>query len=413
MVRRAESGIRERRESSAPDRRLRQVGSLPQGSRRPLRRVSIDADRRAIAPGPGRVPRVLLVDDRPEEIAALESALKPLAVKVLKARGTEEALLHLLRERFAAILLAVHLPRLDGLQTAELIYQREQTRDVPIIFVSALCREAAYAFRGSGQGSVDYVLQPVDPEILRTKVRVLCELWTQGEQIRGQTAQRELQDVFVASVAHAMRKELAAAKAAAQLAVDEIEDAGEPRSAGNARRIAAQIDRIAGLVSDLLHVSRVGVSLLAMHRTEVDLAAVAREVANRMQPLAERHRFVLRSPAPAPALVDRERIEQALTNLVAIALRYAPGGGPVDIGVQVLGDWVQVTVQGSGLGAGRDPQQRILQRSAHAYPDDAGGIGLATTRSIVERHGGRVWMEPGRSGEGSTFFVQLPGRRTT
>ncbi|HZR08528.1 MAG TPA: hybrid sensor histidine kinase/response regulator [Myxococcales bacterium] len=354
---------------------------------------------------------MLLVDDRPEEMAALESALKPLAVKVLKARGTEEALLQLLRERVAAILLAVHLPRLDGLQTAELICQREQTREVPIIFVSALCREAAYAFKRSGQGSVDYVLHPVDPEILRTKVRVLCELWAQGEKIRGQAAQRELQDLFVASVAHAMRKELAAAKAAAQLAADDIEDAGELRAAGNVRRIAGQIDRIAGLVSDLLHVSRVGVSLLAMHRTEIDLAALAREVANRMQPLAERHRFILRTAAPALAFVDRDRIEQALTNLVAIALRYAPGGGPVDIGVKVLGGWVQVTVQGSGLGAGRDPQQRILQRSARAYPDDAGGIGLATTRAIIERHGGRVWMESGRSGEGSTFFVELPGRR--
>jgi signal transduction histidine kinase len=209
-----------------------------------------------------------------------------------------------------------------------------------------------------------------------------------------------------------MRKELAAAKVQAQLAADDLEDAGvDSRSVGNVRRISAQLDRMAGLVSDLLNVSRVAVSLLSLHRSEVDLAAIAREVANRMQPLAERHRFVVRAPAPALALLDRDRIEQALTNLVGIAIRYAPGGGPVDIGVQILGEWIQLTVQGSGLGVARDPQQRILERS-RAYAEDAGGIGLATTRAIVERHGGRVWVEPGRRGEGSTFFVQLPRRRT-
>jgi two-component system sensor histidine kinase/response regulator len=410
-VRRAESGSRERRQLLL-DRRVHRVQAGNRGA--PRRSVgAAEPDRRAVDKGAPSIPRVLLVDDRPEDLASLERTLAPLGAKLAKARGPEEALLHLLRERFAAILVAVHLPRLEGLRTAELIHEREETRSVPIVFISGLCREAAYAFKGYG-GSVDYLLQPVDPEILVAKVRALCELWVRGEKLRMQAAQREQQDVFVASLAHAMRKELAAAKAQVQLALSELEEGAEDlRSAGAIRRVSGQLVRVAGLVSDLLHVSGISGGGLAPKPVEVDLAAIAREVAHRMQVLAERHRFTVRAPAPAPALVDRDRIEQALTNLVGTAIRYAPAGGPVEIGVQILGDWVQLTVQGSGLGIAHDPQQRMLDRSRRGGAGDSGGIGLAITRAIVERHGGKVWAEPGRGrAEGSTFFVQIPRRRT-
>jgi len=104
------------------------------------------------------VPSVLLVDDRPENLLALEATLKPLKVRLVKARSGEEALLHLLRQTFAVILLDVQMPRLDGLQTAELIKQREQTRHIPIIFITALSRETAYVFKGYAHGAVDYLL---------------------------------------------------------------------------------------------------------------------------------------------------------------------------------------------------------------------------------------------------------------
>src|SRR5436305_11131657 len=168
------------------------------------------------------VPSVLLVDDRPENLLARVAILNPLGRGVVKARPGEEPLLHLLRETFAVILLDVQMPRLDGLQTAELIKQREQTRHVPIIFITALSREAAYVFKGYAQGAVDYLLKPIDPEIVRAKVRVFCDLWVRGEKIRRQAAQSEMKDVFLASVAHEMRTPLAAAKAQAQLALPQL-----------------------------------------------------------------------------------------------------------------------------------------------------------------------------------------------
>ena len=159
------------------------------------------------------VPSVLLVDDRPENLLALEGVLKPIGARLVKARSGEEALLQLLRDTFAVILLDVQMPRLDGLQTAELIKQREQTRHIPIIFITALSRETAYIFKGYEHGAVDYLLKPVDPEILRAKVRVFCDLFVRGEQIRRRAFESEAKDVFLADVIHELKTPLAAAKA--------------------------------------------------------------------------------------------------------------------------------------------------------------------------------------------------------
>src|SRR5258705_10217966 len=159
------------------------------------------------------VPSILLVDDRPENLLALEGVLKPLGARLVKARSGEDALLYLLRETFAVILLDVQMPRLDGLQTAQLIKQREQTRHIPIIFITALSRETAYVFKGYEQGAVDYLLKPIDPEILRAKVRVFCDLYVRGEQIRRRNLEADAKDVFLADVIHELKTPLAAAKA--------------------------------------------------------------------------------------------------------------------------------------------------------------------------------------------------------
>src|SRR5947208_2501565 len=201
------------------------------------------------------VPSVLLVDDRPENLLALEGVLKPLGARLVKARSGEEALLSLLRETFAVILLDVQMPRLDGLQTAELIKQREQTRHIPIIFITALSREAAYVFKGYAHGAVDYLLKPIDPEILRAKVRVFCDLFVRGEEIRTQALESEVKDVFLGAVVRELQTPLAAAKAQAQLALHQLSERRAEAGAAQALRVIShQIDHLARLVGDVLDV---------------------------------------------------------------------------------------------------------------------------------------------------------------
>ncbi|MFY0563257.1 ATP-binding protein [Archangium lansingense] len=131
--------------------------------------------------------RILVVDDHAPNLLTLEATLGDLG-EVVKAHSGEEALLHLLREDFALILLDVQMPGLDGFETARLIKERERSRFIPIIFLTARSRDASHVFRGYAQGAVDYVLKPFAPEILRSKVSVFVELFLKEEQLKQQEA---------------------------------------------------------------------------------------------------------------------------------------------------------------------------------------------------------------------------------
>ncbi len=132
--------------------------------------------------------RILCVDDTPKNLLALEAILEPLGQELVRASSGEEALRHLLGDEFALILLDVQMPGLDGFQTADLIKQRERTRHVPIIFLTALSKDAENVFRGYESGAVDYLLKPFDPDMLRTKVAVFVELWQKNVEL-GQQAE--------------------------------------------------------------------------------------------------------------------------------------------------------------------------------------------------------------------------------
>ncbi|WP_223638886.1 PAS domain S-box protein [Corallococcus sp. EGB] len=136
------------------------------------------------------VPRaaILMVDDHPANLLALEAILEPLGQDLVKATSGEEALKQLLQRDFAVILMDVQMPGLDGFQTAALIKQRERTRTIPIIFLTALSRDAAHVFKGYAHGAVDYLLKPFDPEILRSKVSVFVDLFLKEQQLQRQAA---------------------------------------------------------------------------------------------------------------------------------------------------------------------------------------------------------------------------------
>ena len=358
------------------------------------------------------VPSVLLVDDRPENLLALEGVLKPLGARLVKARSGEDALLHLLRETFAVILLDVQMPRLDGLQTAELIKQREQTRHIPIIFITALSRETAYIFKGYEQGAVDYLLKPIDPEILRAKVRVFCDLFVRGEMIRMRSVESDAKDVFLADVIHELKTPLAAAKAQAQLALHQLGDRRtDATTARSLRLISQQIDRLNRLVGDLLEASRLEAGSVELQTSQFDLSALLEEMRNRMQPLGDRHPIRINAPEKLSLIADKDRIEQVLANLLSNAIRYSPEGGPIEVDAETTGDGVHIQVRDRGLGIPREHQQLVFERFGRAHGTAFGGLGLglAISKGIVERHGGRIWVEStGRPGEGSVFHVKLP-----
>jgi len=144
-----------------------------------------------------RPASVLLVDDRPANLVALEATLAPLGIRTVTAVSGPEALRRLLAEEFALVLLDVQMPGMDGFETATLMKRHPRTAHVPIIFVTAIHREAAHLFTGYERGAVDYLTKPFDPNILRSKVRVFVDLFVKERQLREQSAlmhERESRD---------------------------------------------------------------------------------------------------------------------------------------------------------------------------------------------------------------------------
>ncbi|MCI0745406.1 MAG: ATP-binding protein [Verrucomicrobia subdivision 3 bacterium] len=138
---------------------------------------------------------ILLVDDRPEKLLALEACLSSLGQNLVRANSGKEALRYLLRQEFAVILLDVSMPTMDGFETAGLIRQRPKTEHVPIIFVTSLNDSEKHIFQGYSLGAVDYILSPIVPDVLRTKVSVFVDLYKKAEQIRLQGEQlRKLEE---------------------------------------------------------------------------------------------------------------------------------------------------------------------------------------------------------------------------
>ena len=149
----------------------------------PARAKSISAEAAAITPSSEARPSILIVDDRRENLLATEKALKHLDAAILKASSGNEALSLMLRHHFAVVLLDVQMPEMDGFETAMLMQEQESMRSVPIIFVTAISKEEKYATQAAEIGAVDYIFKPINPDILRSKVKVYLDLYIQREQI--------------------------------------------------------------------------------------------------------------------------------------------------------------------------------------------------------------------------------------
>src|SRR3954462_6321699 len=142
------------------------------------------------APAPAARARVLVVDDDEHNLLAIRNVIEDLA-EVEVARSGEEALRHLLKGEFAVILLDVYMPGMDGYETARIIRERDQTKRIPIVFLSAVNKEKEHLMRGYSMGAVDYVFKPVEPVVLRSKVAVFVDLFAKTREIERKARQEQ------------------------------------------------------------------------------------------------------------------------------------------------------------------------------------------------------------------------------
>jgi CheY-like chemotaxis protein len=178
------------------------------------------------------LPNVLVVDDRPENLLALEAILQGMPLRTVGVESGEAALKQLLLGEFALILLDAQMPDMDGFETARRIKQRERTRGVPIVFLTAADYNAHLALRGYAAGAVDYLTKPIDPWVLRAKVSVLVELWDKNRRVRAQAA---LTDRY--------ERRLAGAAEQVERALDLVNDL--PGDAGVRKELRALLEQLA------------------------------------------------------------------------------------------------------------------------------------------------------------------------
>jgi hypothetical protein len=380
---------------------------------------------------------VLIVDDRPDNLLALEAVLEPLDLEVIRANSGMEALRHLLTEDVAVILLDVQMPELDGYETARLIKSRVRTQNIPIIFLTARDKAIEHELDAYGTGAVDYLSKPFAPEVLRTKVQVFVDLYRQARTIDEQRAllERRLEERDIAQAAlEAQTAELQRSNAELErFAFVASHDLREPlhvtsgfldlfcarylspdsEGAELLQRAVAGIQGMAGLVDDLLSYARASTGELHVRALDLDdlFAEIRAEVAGTISSLD-----ATLTADPLPVVNgDRWQLGRMLGHLIDNALRYHRPGVPpiVHVGVSRReGDWV-VSVRDNGIGV--DPAElprlfTILGR-VHADEDPGGtGVGLALCRRVVERHGGTIWMDsvPGR-GSTVSFTLPVPG----
>ncbi len=146
-------------------------------------------------------PKVLVVDDRQENLLAAQAILQGLPLQVVGVDSGEAALKELLRDEFALILMDAQMPHMDGFETAGRIKQRERTRTIPIVFLTVAEYDSQLALRGYAAGAVDYVTKPLDPWVLRAKVSVFVDLWEGNRRVRAQAARTARLQRQVASAA--------------------------------------------------------------------------------------------------------------------------------------------------------------------------------------------------------------------
>jgi two-component system sensor histidine kinase/response regulator len=363
--------------------------------------------------------KILLVDNEPKGLMALEAILESLGQKLITAKSGQEALRQLLAHDFALILLDIRMPELDGFQTAELIRGRERSRHTPIIFLTASYESEVQVFRGYALGAVDYVFKPLQPDILRSKVSVFVDLARTTGVVRKQAAELEAAnkdlESFSFSVSHDLRAPLRAIGAYSNILQ---ESCGDKLGDDNNRvlvKIIESVQRMETLIADLLAFSQFGRQPLSAR--EIDMDALAREVVDELRSVpGQRVPQCVFKPLPV-GWGDGSLIRQVWLNLLSNAIKFT---GARETPLIELGGSSEdsrtlyyVKDNGAGFDMRYYPKMFGVFQRLHSTSEFPGtGVGLAIVQRIVVRHGGRAWAE-GIPGEGATFYFALPKGRVS
>jgi len=399
--------------------------------------------------GDGRI-NILIVDDEPKNLTVLETILDDPEYRLVRAESADQALLALVAEKFALLILDIRMPGMTGFELALMIKERKRTAGVPIIFLTAYYSEDQHVLEGYGTGAVDYLHKPVNPTVLRSKVAVFADLHRKSREValanlallaevterrRAEERLRELneslerrvsertealresdrrKDDFLATLAHELRNPLAPVRNAVEVLHLKGPDSPEVKWARGV--IDRQMHSMSRLIDDLLDVSRISRGKIELRRERLDLADVVRAAVESSRPHIEKleHELIVELP-PGPIVLDADptRLAQVLLNLLNNAAKFSARGGRIAMTAVRSGDEVVVSVKDAGIGIAADHLGSVFEmfsqvEAALSRSQGGLGIGLSLVKRLVEMHGGRVEARSEGLDKGSEFLIRLP-----
>lgn len=361
----------------------------------------------------GSRPRVLIVDDVPANLVVLVAQLDGLDCELVRATSGSEALKLLHDGDYAVVLLDVQMPDIDGYQVARHARANVRTRDIPIIFLTAMVETEENMLRGYGTGAVDVLFKPANPTILRSKVQVFLELQASRARLAAEIEahRRTMADLesFNYSVSHDLRAPLRAVEGFSRILKEEHGASLGPDGLKYLSRVLEAAHTMDRLIQDLLRLSRVLRADLT--RTKVDLSALVRRAVERLEASDPKRRVDTVVEDGIIVDADAGLLAVVVDNLLGNAWKFTSKKPHARIEFGRLGVGPRATYFVRDDGAGFDPTYSkklfgVFQRLHSTTEFDGTGIGLATVNRIVTRHGGRVWAE-GRPNEGAVFNFTL------
>ncbi len=415
-------------------------------------------------------PKILLVDDREDNLMSMETVLEPDGYKLVKASSGRQVLKILLSDfDFALILMDVQMPNLNGFETASLIYERERLRHIPIIFITANNYGEENIFKGYRAGAVDYIYKPVNPDLLRAKVSVFVDLYRKNHRLlmqeqklvainkslemeinerkaseekvtelnrrlleniaRLETANKDL-DLFAFMASHDLQAPLRKVRMFSDRLLLNHKESLNKDGQLYLERIREVSKRMQDLINDILRFSKISVERESLQ--EVDLNEVLNEVLSEMDGvIREKNAELIIDKLPVLS-VNALLMGPLFSNLISNALKYSrkqvspiirirsessPDTGSYGLngnnginGKEAETRYCRIHVEDNGIGFDQKYAEQIFDmfRRLHPSPDYEGtGIGLAICKKIVEKHEGFI-SALGRPDEGASFIVSLP-----
>ena len=367
--------------------------------------------------------RILIVDDTLKNIQVLGTVLKKEGYQLNVAQNGLQALEVLTKVTPDLILLDVMMPELDGHETCKRLKDNPDTKDIPVIFLTAKV-ETDDIVKGFQLGAVDYITKPFNPSELLARVethrtirRLQKQLEERHEELQASydslQAAEQARDGLTHMIVHDLRAPLMGISGYLELL--EMMEGDNLSEDGNnyVQQATTSSETMIEMVSSLLDVSKMESGEMRLNPSECDLAAIAAEVIGKLESLKGDKQLVLEVPeGPATFVCDAELVPRILQNLVGNSLKFTPEGGEVRVELVPGEEKFRVAVHDTGPGIPADYKDKIFEKFGQVDMREhkqkhSTGLGLTFCKLAVEAHGGEIGVDS-EVGKGSTFWFELP-----